>query len=226
MLTKLEEFEKLVSLGLKITPLIPGTKVPMLPKWTEWDYRKAKSAIESISDVNLGIVLGDVMDVEGDSEKANAKISKLIGDYKHPVYYSQKSFHHLFQSPDPSITIVKKQSIEFRGARHQSVIPPSKLLSGTKYEWITDLNCPIPPMPPRLLQYFNSIIAEKIIVQKPDSILVNCFECNKKFYINKKRFALESEILRQIDKRWMCNSCRDYDLRGWCRKLRRHTQLV
>ena len=47
MTTKLEEFEKLVKMGLKITPLIPGTKITMLKQWTEWNYHKTKSVISS-----------------------------------------------------------------------------------------------------------------------------------------------------------------------------------
>lgn len=218
---KMAEFERLTALGLKITPLHPGTKVPILTGWTNWNYQQVKKAISQNDQVNFGVVLGDIMDVEGDSEKANAKISKLIGDYKHPVYCSQKSFHHFFQSPDPSLTIIKKQSVEFRGAKHQSVIPPSKLLSGTKYEWIVGLDCPIPPMPPKLLQYLKSLIGEKI-APKPHSQAILCFKCNKTNYINKKRFALESEYLRQTKQRWMCHSCRDYDLRRICRELRRN----
>lgn len=222
---KLKEFERLVALGLKITPLHPGTKIPILKGWTEWDYNTAKRIFDKDEQVNLGIVLGDIMDVEGDSEKANIKISKLIGDYKHPVYCSQKSFHHLFQSPDPNLTIVKKQSIEFRGSKHQSVIPPSKLLSGTKYEWVVGLDDPIPPMPPRLLQYLKGLLSEKK-APKPNSLIIPCFKCEKKCYIHKKRFALETQILRQTKQRWMCNRCRDYDLRGVCRKLSRGIELV
>lgn len=216
--SRLEEFDKLIALNLKVTPLSPGTKVPMLTGWTLWNHGLARQVFALEGLVNFGLVLGEIMDVEGDSEEANAKILELIGDYHHPCYSSRKSIHHLFISPQPKITIIKKNHIEFRGLGHQSVMPPSTLISGVRYEWIQRITGPIPPMPPKLLRYFWSL-ADRGETAKPGHIQTKCQQCQSMIFMNKVRLELEMKAVRRINKRWACNKCRDYDLRDMCRTI-------
>lgn len=205
---------------MKITPLYPGTKQPMLNSWTHWNHGAARQAFVLEGLVNFGLLLGDIMDVEGDSEEANNKILDLIGDYPHPCYSSRKSIHHLFISPNPKLTIFKRNHIEFRGASHQSVIPPSTLISGVKYEWIQDLNTPIPVMPKNLLRFFWSMVGRDSKM-KPGHTKMTCYSCRGSILMSKKRLALEKDAVQKINTQWMCNNCRPYDLRDLCRSLRK-----
>jgi hypothetical protein len=122
----LAHFDALTKRGLKIIPLRENSKVPLCKAWnSDWDREVVRDKICQFPDANLGILLGDVVDVEGDSEDANRTILDLIGDYPHPCYFSTKSIHHLFLNPDPNLAHFRFKEIEFRGHGHQSVIPPS-----------------------------------------------------------------------------------------------------
>jgi hypothetical protein len=100
----LAHFDALTKRGLKIIPLRENSKVPLCKAWnSDWDREVVRDKICQFPDANLGILLGDVVDVEGDSEDANRTILDLIGDYPHPCYFSTKSIHHLFLNPDPNL---------------------------------------------------------------------------------------------------------------------------
>ena len=46
---------------------------------------------------------------------------------------------------------------------------------------------------------------------------VTCFSCGKKIFIHKKRFELEIAVFKDLEIRWVCQDCREYDIRQLCR---------
>ncbi len=149
-MTPLECFDLYSGMGFQVIPLYHKTKIPIGNNWNKkWDIKESRSAVSRWSNCNFGILLGDIVDVEGDTEEANEFINLLIGDIPHPVYRSRKSFHHLFLTPDPVLTARRFEDIEFRVHRHQSVIPPIIVPFCTRYQWLTYIieSCPLPDMP-------------------------------------------------------------------------------
>ena len=113
-------------------------------------------------DLNWGLLLGPdsgVIDIEGDTEEANAKLAELCEGVITPKYRSGKSTHYLFAYDEAfeheraSVTI---EGIEFRFGqnRAQSVIPPSTHPSGAKYEWIIHPDTAYPASVPDNLRKF------------------------------------------------------------------------
>jgi hypothetical protein len=179
-----------------------------------------RQLLERFPNSNLGLLLGNIIDVEGDSPEANEKVLGLIGDYPHPSYQSTKSIHHLFLTPDPSLRRVVYQDIEFRGFGHQSVLPPS-IVNGVQYRWMKDFKFPVPVMPDKLLAFYKKITAKaKKSDIKPGHMKLPCSVCKNTKYIHKKRFELELEAFKEWELQWQCQSCREFDLRGICRRIR------
>jgi hypothetical protein len=220
MPTIIEHFDALTARGLKIIPLRENSKVPLCKGWTEhWDKGRAREKLTQFPDANLGILLGDIIDVEGDSDEANRTIIDLIGDYPHPSYQSTKSIHHLFVTPDFALRHFRYADIEFRGYGHQSVIPPSQH-QGTVYRWLKQFRFPVPPMPNKLLQFYKSKQERSQRTLKPHHIRVWCGSCRAECMLHGKRFDLELEAFRLFDSKWECQKCRTLDLRPACRLLR------
>lgn len=215
----LEHFDELVNGGLQVIPLWENSKVPMCKGWTTWNKLQCREVVERYPEANIGLLLGDIVDVEGDSQSANDTIVELIGNYSHPCYMSTKSIHHLFLNPDPDLQIVKFQNIEFRGYKHQSVLPPSHH-QGVSYEWIN--SCfPIPEMPVRLSNFYRKIRDGKSNKKsiKSGYISIYCANCHKKSFIHKSRFNLELESFKKVHMKWECRKCRIVDIRSICRDI-------
>lgn len=211
-------FDELVENGLRVIPLWENSKIPMCKGWTTWTQRSNREVLERYPDANIGLLLGDVVDVEGDTEAANNYILDLIKDYPHPSYVSTKSIHHLFINPDPELTILKFKNIEFRGHSHQSVLPPSHH-QGIFYEWVNS-TFPIPPMPDRLLSFYQSLKKGKKPIWS-NYMTIRCGKCQTKSFINKKRFSLELKVFNKFYMNWECTKCRIIDVRHGCRELRK-----
>jgi hypothetical protein len=166
------------------------------------------------------------MDVEGDDREANELINEFARNTPHPMFRSSKSVHHLFVSPDPTITVCKIGQIEFRGQRHQSVLPPSVHRSGVKYAWLKESAFPAPPMPNRLvtLLYQNRKVIKygkpKTAKKKSNHVKTVCNKCRRKVYLHKKRLILEVKASAVLGNPWMCQQCRSVDLRPLCREIR------
>lgn len=225
MLNTLVHFDALTSNGLKVIPLRPLSKIPVSKGWINWDKAECRELLARNPTYNIGLLLGQVIDVEGDTKEANDIVNQLIGDYNHPSYRSTKSVHHLFLNPDPDLTIVKYQDIEFRANRHQSVLPPSMLENGTRYSWNGPITFPIPAMPDRLLQFFLDVQSKKSYKRqaglKPEHFKIPCFECKEDCYLHQKRFDLELLAFKELGLRWTCHFCRDVDVRPACRRIRK-----
>lgn len=220
--TILEHFDALTKHGVKVIPLRENSKAPMYKGWNrDWDKKLCRERIQRFPDANIGILLGDIIDVEGDSQEANRKIIDLIGDYPHPTYHSNRSTHHLFQTPDPKLKLLKVGQMEFRGHGHQSVLPPSQC-AGVQYKWLKKFRFPIPEMPKSLFIFYETnkkgVKHRKLV--KPGHMQVWCGECREKCYLHKKRFKLELEAFKMMDLRWQCWNCRTVDLRPACRMIR------
>jgi len=212
----LEQFDDLVANGLQVIPVKFNSKVPMQKGWTKWDRGLCRETLQRYPEANIGLLLGDIVDVEGDSEHANNMLLDIIGNYPHPCYTSSRSVHHLFKNPDPKLRVLRHQDIEFRGYRHQSVLPPSHH-QGITYNW---LNCqfPVPEMPKRLLRFYSNL-KEGGKFRKKGYVGVWCDCCRTKKYLHRKRFDKELTIFKRTHSKWVCQKCRDLDLRPLCRLL-------
>ena len=222
----LEYYDAYTRLGLTIIPLHPKSKKPFHYSWNQGGVRDAREFFERDSNLNMGVVLGSILDVEGDSLNANQILNKLIGESPHPRYRSQKSTHHLFLNPDPSLTRFVVSEIEFRAKLHQSVLPPSQHELGVEYRWLIGSSFPIGEMPDSLLNFFHEQRKKrsKTLVKKskikPGHIETRCVICDEIVMMHVQRHALEVVGFKNHDERWQCKSCRKIDLREECRYIR------
>ena len=225
-MTLTQYFDQLSALGLKAIPLRPYAKIPLCKKWADIHPDQNRYYLKCRPTSNIGLLLGEIVDVEGDSEEANQIIIDLIGDCPHPQYRSTKSIHHLFLNPDPNLTVLTHKKIEFRGHRHQSVLPPSRMSDGTEYVWLPESKFPVPPMPERLLAFYRSLRTDRRSPLKPGHMKIHCHECREECFLHAKRFQLEVEAFREIGQKWTCQQCRTIDLRPICRTMRKRRQVL
>ena len=217
MPTTLEHFDALTEQGLRVIPLRENSKVPMYKGWNvQWDRKRARSRLAMFPDANIGLLLGDVIDVEGDSQEANETLKFIIGDYPHPSYQSVRSIHHLFRTPDPKLRIFKIGEIEFRGHGHQSVLPPSSHY-GHHYKWLQEFD-ELPVMPEALKVFYER--NKKCRTLKPGHVKVRCVHCDKTHRLHRTRFELELKAFKLLGLEWQCRQCRSLDLRPACRMIR------
>lgn len=221
-------FDRYADLGLKAIPLYPRTKTPISTNWHSiWNKEKCREAFKRHPSLNMGLILGELIDVEGDTEEAEQELSEIIKDYPHPMYRSLRSTHHIFINPNPNLTLIKINGIEFRGQKHQSVLPPSIHETGVKYQWIKGTKFPIPKMPDELLNLIdNHNKVESKFVLKPGHIKLWCSKCGVLKLMHKKRHDLEKEIFSSMCKKWECRNCRKIDLRPACKKLKKQNKHI
>lgn len=231
----LKYFDIYAQAGFKPIAVYKDTKCPVGEGWNkDWSPEKWRPYFKTkVSSYNIGLLLGDIVDVEGDSQEANDLLERMIDGFPHPKFSSSKSVHHLFLNPDPNLTRYVINDIEFRGFLHQSVVPPSVHYDVSRYNWLEDSKMPIPPMPEELLAYYwknkpdEKSLKRKIDREKPNKRLkinhkrTHCNICKKNFYIHKKRLTLEVKAFMEYNLPWMCHSCREMDMRDACRKIRK-----
>jgi hypothetical protein len=227
--THLKWFDNYVKTGLKPIAIYKGTKRPVGKGWNlNWSIERWRKFFENNNDYNMGILLGDVVDVEGDTKEANELLVKLIGGQPHPMFSSSKSIHHLFWNPDPDLTCRKFNGIEFRAHSVQSVVPPSIHEEGAKYQWLNS-GFILTDMPEALRDYYLENTKESPhSKQSPRSktkkgyTKTECKICKSFFYIHRKRLVLEVQALREYKLPWMCHGCREIDVRDSCRVIRKN----
>lgn len=224
----LKYFDYYTLLGLKVIPLYPKSKIPIGHHWNIWDEERARHVFKTKNNVNMGLLLGDIIDIEGDTPEANEILDNLIGNYSHLCYCGFKSKHHLFLNPDKNLTRICEKGIEFRAYKHQSVVPPSIHPNGGQYKWL-DETFPAQPMPNALLEFYNDIKS----IRKPIITLCKrkrlprgwirpwCSICQQRETIHYRRYQLEIKAFATFGKKWECHKCRNLDLRNICRKLKR-----
>lgn len=222
--------------GYKIIPLYHASKTPIFKNWNDdYDFEILEIFLQTNKNpLNFGILLGEIVDVEGDSEEANSKLDHLLKGIEHPVYQSSKSKHHLFKNHNPHLTRLVQDGMEFRAHRHQSVIPPSIHNDGQKYKWISDIYKykDIPILPPALCQKIADINNKNLrkkfrkTIVKPGHMQATCIKCDQKSFIHKKRHALELDVFKSMNQKWSCHKCREIDLRDAVRFLRKSSILT
>lgn len=223
----IDYFYNYTKIGYKVIPVYPMKKIPVGTNWNHWNFQKCKNYFINNPNANMGFLLGDVVDVEGDTEEANQLINDLIGDVPHPAYKSSKSIHHLFLNFDKKLTATKFLGMEFRANKHHSVVPPSKHSDGSTYYWLK--NCKIniiPDMPQALMEfYWKHRKVEKTKHKKKINrglIETNCNICKNKELIHKNRLALEIKAFGDsYGVNWQCHNCREWDIRDLCREIRK-----
>jgi len=237
----LDYFDGYVSRGLKPIAVYKNSKQPIGTGWNQdWSVERWRSFFDIETDkYNIGILLGDIVDVEGDNPDACDRLERMIDGIPRPKYCSSKSVHNIFQNPDPNLTRAVIGGIEFRANLHQSVVPPSFHSDGCRYRFLNGSVWPVPPMPDELKAYYfnnRSDKSNKIITKsrgpKPKKRLkegfkkTTCKICNGMYYIHKKRLALEVKGFREFNLPWMCHGCRELDMRSACRRIRCETEQI
>lgn len=227
----LDFFDGYVSKGLKPIAVYRNSKIPVGDQWNlNWSGDRWRGYFHD-NKYNMGILLGEIVDVEGDTPEACDRLERMIDGAARPMYRSKKSVHNLFLNPDPDLTCRTFDGIEFRGNSHQSVVPPSFHEEGSKYKFLEGTKWPIPPMPEALLEYYFRKKSENNVKKKirgpqptkrlnPGFTRTTCCVCNYKFYIHKKRLMLEVKAFKEHNLPWMCHGCREFDLRHTCRRIR------
>ncbi len=227
----LKYFDLYASMGMKVIPVYRDSKIPVGKNWNDaWDRDKCREMVGT-GDYNLGLLLGDTVDVEGDTAEANDLLVRMMDGSPHPTYRSSRSMHHLFQNPDPSLTARRFDDIEFRGHRHHSVLPPSRHESGVDYAWLRGTKFPAPPMPEELKDFYFEHRREVVRPTPPRRKLPRgvfktvCKICKGREVIHKKRLMLEVRAFAEHQLPWMCHKCRELDVREACRRIRKTLQL-
>ena len=94
-------FDKYVAAGLRPIAVYCDTKKPIIAGWNEnWTIERWRPYFEN-GNYNMGILLGNIVDVEGDTEEANDLLERMIDGALRPKFRSSKSIHNLFINPDP-----------------------------------------------------------------------------------------------------------------------------
>ena len=228
-MNSLEYFNQYIKIGLRVIPLYEKSKIPIGNAWNyRWDEYYCREIFKKNPGLNMGLLLGEFVDVEGDTEDANDLLKELIGDIPHPMYKSSKSIHHIFINPDPKLTATRFHGMEFRANKHQSVIPPSIHSDGTPYLWVRGTNFNIPPMPMALHEYYFKFRGVKKTFRKrrlskgirPGRTRTICNICGKGIFIHKKRLVLEMHVFQLYKELWQCHKCRNIDIRNDCRQIK------
>jgi hypothetical protein len=205
----------------KVIPIFSRSKIPVTKKWNgKYNREWSRSYVSANPMCNIGLLLGDIVDVEGDTPEANALLIDMLKGHDHPTYQSSKSVHHLFKSPDHKLTCLKFGGVEFRGHKHYSVIPPSIHAWGIDYKWLVTPECGIPEMPQALRELYENN-KKKCYKLKPEFTSQNCKSCGKNQVIHDKRLKLELKAFQLHGCQWTCRNCRKIDVRETCRMMRR-----
>jgi hypothetical protein len=234
----LKYFDGYVNFGLKPIAMYLQSKKPVSAKWNEnWTVERWRNYFDSKDQrYNMGIILGNVIDVEADDEESNRLLNSLLGNVPHPTYSSARSIHHLFLTPDPTLTFQKIQGIEFRGNKVCSVLPPSIHESGIKYKFLKTSQFVLNALPDDLLDFYWKNKKEnksKFLLQKkelkPEHKKTICKICGQKKFIHKKRLILEVKAFEKHNLLWMCHTCREVrgiDVRDDCREVKKHLKKI
>lgn len=231
----LKYFDGYVNCGFKPIAMYLGTKKPVSEKWNDnWSASKWRGYFATEEQkYNMGILLGDVVDVEADNEEANEFLNRLVGNAPHPAYQSSRSTHHLFLNPDPELRFSSFHGIEFRGHKVCSVFPPSIHESGVRYKFLKESTFKLSPMPEELLEFYfqNKPVKLKSNFRpkpntKPGHTKTICKFCNCPKYRAKKRLVLEVKVFSEyFGTPWQCEDCRKVDVRELCRTMRKKLRV-
>ena len=92
-----EAFLKYLDFGYQPILLHQNTKVPIFYGWqNKYNHKNYCDLLNSNKKYNIGFLLGNIVDIEGDTEEANNILNNYFLAINHPIYKSKKSFHHLY----------------------------------------------------------------------------------------------------------------------------------
>jgi hypothetical protein len=122
----------------------------VLPGWEKarLTRKELREAFRS-TNLNIGLVLNqsDLIDVECDSDEAEANLQAMFGGKvpPTPTWRSKRGLHRLFRRPPglPEKATLHLDAIEFRignGKGALSIVPPSVHPDGPRYEWLPELS--------------------------------------------------------------------------------------
>lgn len=227
----LDYFDMYVRMGLMPIALYPNSKRPVGNLWNQdWSVDRWRPFFEKDSH-GIGILLGNVVDVEGDTSAANDILERMIDGAERPMYRSSKSVHNLFINPDPALTRLCVNGIEFRGRSHMSVVPPSTHADGSCYRWIKGSCFRIGSMPEELERFYfrnRKVLTPSDPADRPGRKTrrssggkkTRCNGCCREFCVNRTRLVLEVRAFRSLGSLWLCRGCRRHDIRQLCRDAR------
>lgn len=194
-------------LGWRVVPLFPNTKKPYFKHWNlYYNQKKTREFLERRPSSNIGLLLGDVIDIEGDDEKANERLKYIIGDYPHTCYKSGKSIHHLFINPWKTLTRISYNGIEFRGHRHQSVLPPSTV-ANSNYQWLKSSAFPLTSLPDSLISLYKELI-DSAKTEEKSAISPWCSLCNNQVVVSRRKYNKDMTMFKKLGMKWICKKCR------------------
>ncbi|MBU1456925.1 MAG: bifunctional DNA primase/polymerase [Proteobacteria bacterium] len=131
------------SLGWRVFPLKPGTKIPATPNGWK-DATNDPSVISRLPDMyprhNVGIVCGGggpvVVDIERDGLRGWAKLTATYGEPRTAIVLTGGGGRHYYFQDDPEIKrrIKVLPGVDFLGAGGYAVAPPS--VTKRVYSWI------------------------------------------------------------------------------------------
>ena len=218
--------EKYIEQGLKPIPVRFKSKKPFNVDWNgNWDAKSTLTTFKGGDDLNVGILLGDIVDVEGDTDDANVFLNSTLDKYDHPIFKSYKSYHHLFKNPFPGLTRTTVSGIEFRANKHQSLLPPSIHPNGTSYTWVREITSNIPYLPEELI---DILVKQNCLLNKSVKVAIEhpyCYSCRKQFKIHKTRFDKELKAFKSLDKKWKCNRCRESIIKTQVKRVQHKATL-
>jgi hypothetical protein len=206
-------FRTYLDLGYQPILLFPKTKQPILKDWNKkYDSAPYFEILKQRKNFNLGLLLGELLDIEGDNKTANYFLNNLFKDIIHPTFSSYKSTHHLFRSRNNSyFTRFVNSGIEIRSHQHQSVAPPSKHAEmDYVYTWTSPPThiFEIPVLTEELEFKIKRFCGLGSTITKPNQQEVWCGICTKKCFCNKIRLEKEINYFKSMNLKWTCHKCR------------------
>lgn len=227
--------------GIKPIPIHEADKKPLIKNWVDgWNYSRVMKIISHHPFCNLGIGLGNIIDIEADSIVGNNILSGLFKKVPTLSFTSSRSRHYIFINPGFQFNKKDLGGIEIRAYRHLTVIPPSIHISGERYKWTDNGSASINILPDKLYRFFESASGEQLFFNKnrrysleelEDLNLpynydlkrkhrkVQCPSCGQICYYHKKRLAKERLAFQRVNRVWVCKECREIDVRPLCKQL-------
>jgi len=208
-----DAFTNYLDLGYQPILLHPNTKMPIFYGWQKkYNYQSYYELLDSNKKYNIGFLLGNIVDVEGDTNDANQILNNYFLAINHPIYKSKKSYHHLFKNSYRNITRIQIQGFEIRGYNHQSVVPPSNVDSVEDYIWLENL-IPfkdLPEIPHDFAKSFNikSFKSKEKKSKDKNKSAIWCFKCRNKFYLNRSFLTCQLNKLKEKKENWFCKICK------------------
>lgn len=162
-----------VDRGMALTPIRPRDKRPYLPGWGKRPIRtreQVKQHWANNPDDNVGLILGNVVDLEFDSEWGKDHIERFTTPEERQTvsWWGRKSQHRNYLPPTNAArlgNVLAVEDVELRlGAdgQSQSVLPPSIHPSGCEYQWVEGLapwQVEILPCPEGIIEFLEERIA-------------------------------------------------------------------